>query len=69
MNSSACAALAASRTCSSVASGRPRRMFSVIEVLNRNGSWFTMPMWLRRLVSCSSLTSWPSISTRPAPGS
>ena len=32
MNSSACAARAAARTSSSVASGRPKRMFSAIDV-------------------------------------
>jgi len=44
MKSSAWAVRAAARTSSSEASGLPKRMFSAIEVLKRNGSWVTTPM-------------------------
>ncbi len=67
MKSSACAVRAAARTSSSLASGMPKRMFSAMDVLKRNGSWLTMPMCRRRSASCRSRTSWPSMRTVPPP--
>ena len=69
MNSSAPTARAASRTCSSVASGRPNAMFSRTLPLNRKPSWGTIPIWERSECAVTSRRSWPSTSTAPEVGS
>ena len=69
MNSSAKAALAAATTSSSVAPGRPLRMFSIALAENTVESCGTMPMRSRSADSAVSRTSTPSSVTAPAPTS
>ena len=69
MNSSAPTARAASRICSSVASGAPNAMFSRTVPLNRNASWGTIPICERSDSPVTSRRSWPSTSTAPSVGS
>ncbi len=68
MNSSACAAAHASRTMASVASGRPKRTFSVTLAAKITGSCGTSA--IARRTSCGSQCrmSAPSSSTRPRRG-
>ncbi len=69
MNPSAPTAAAAARTSSSLASGRPKAMFSRTVPENRKPSWGTIPSWLRRHDAFRSRRSCPSTSTRPSCGS
>ncbi len=65
MKVSAWASLAASTTSSSLAVGRPKRMFSMTVVLNRKVSWSTMPICSRNDSVVTSRTSLPSMRTAP----
>mmetsp|Transcript_28510 Transcript_28510/g.84409 ORF Transcript_28510/g.84409 Transcript_28510/m.84409 type:complete len:406 (-) Transcript_28510:1522-2739(-) len=69
MKSFALAALAAAITSSSLASGRPMRMFSKIVVAKSVGSWLTRPVWARSHLRSSWRRSIPSSSTTPESGS
>ncbi len=66
MNRSACARRAAARTSSSVASGRPKRMLSAIERLNRLGTCGTIATASRKAASGHSRTSSPSSRICPS---
>ena len=57
MNECAWARCAAWRTSSSLASGRPKRMFSAIVVEKSSGSCVTTPICDRRLANSRSRTS------------
>jgi hypothetical protein len=59
----------AASTSSIVASGRPKAMLSRTVPANRNPSWGTMAIWLRREAWVTERRSWPSMRTAPAVGS
>lgn len=65
MNECALATRAASSISIWFALGRPRRMFSLMEVANRAGSWLTRPICSLSHLSFSVLMSWPSSRTCP----
>mmetsp|Transcript_49 Transcript_49/g.143 ORF Transcript_49/g.143 Transcript_49/m.143 type:complete len:175 (-) Transcript_49:396-920(-) len=69
MNSSAFAFRAASAISASVASSRPYRMLSPMEVAKSTGSCETRLSWLRRCFRLKARTSMPSTSTCPDIGS
>jgi hypothetical protein len=69
MNVSAPTARAASRISASLASGRPKAMFSRTLPLNRNHSWGTMPICERSECAVTARRSWPSTSSAPSVGS
>ncbi len=65
MKPCACAAVAAARTCSSVASGTPKAMLSRTLSEKRKLSSGTSPMAARKEDSVSSRTSSPPTRTAP----
>ena len=69
MNSCAAAARAAASTSASLASGRPKRMFSRAEAAKITGSCGTSANCRRRSVRAISRISTPSSVIRPASGS
>ncbi|KAH0457797.1 hypothetical protein IEQ34_013112 [Dendrobium chrysotoxum] len=69
MNPSALAALAATITSSIVASSLPNKIFSLIDVANRAGSWLTNPICPLNHFNFNLLISTPSSNISPPVGS